>query len=131
MVCLLRCDSLSLSAYHCKALSDFFAVTGDFQSSLFHFFKVMARLHGRAECRPLVVFPICVREYEDNVNETKIVFSKLVDYLIGLPDSAELRRSFLEKLKDTTASSTTPAWCISICICRTSCSDDSPRRRSS
>jgi len=89
---------LSAAVYHCKPLRCFFASTGNIQSSLYHFFKVMAHLH-RSECRKLVVFPICVREFEDEPHETMIVFPKLgKEYKIGLPDSAQLRISFVEKL---------------------------------
>ena len=88
--------------YHCKPLSEFFASTGSIQSSLFHLFKVMARLHSSNECRKYVIFPICVCEYEDNSDKTQIVFPKLDPsrYKMGLPDSPALRSSFLLKLED-------------------------------
>jgi serine/threonine protein kinase len=92
---------LSKSAYHCKPLSQFFASTGNLQSSLLHFFKVMTRLHNNSECRQVVVFPICVREYDDKVTDTMIVFPKLDrSYKIGLPDTIELRSSFVKQLED-------------------------------
>jgi hypothetical protein len=92
---------LSCSEYHCKPLKDFFVSTGNIQSSLFHFFKVMARLHSSSDCRLLVVFPICIREFEDDVAESMIVFPKLGhEYQIGLPDDIELRYSFLQQLEN-------------------------------
>jgi serine/threonine protein kinase len=67
---------------------------------LLHFFSVMARLHKNAACRKLVVFPICVREYNDDPEFSCIVFPRLgPEYQIGLPDTHEDRLEFFEKLK--------------------------------
>ena len=95
--------ALSNAYYHLKSLSDFFCSTGNMQSSLFHYFKIMARLHRNKECRDFVIFPICVREYNDDINGSKLVFPKLVDFQIGLPDTLILRQCFIAKLKTAVA----------------------------
>ena len=93
--------ALSTDIYHCKSMKDFFASTGNIQSSIFHFFSVMARIHGTSECREYAIFPICVREFDDDSEKTMIVFPKLnLPYRIGLPSSADLRNSFMSKLED-------------------------------
>lgn len=91
---------LDPNLYHLKALKDFFACTGNIQTSLFHFFKILTQLHRCPDCRELVVFPICVREYEDSIEHSSIVFPKLgPEYKIGLPDSPAQRERFFERLK--------------------------------
>jgi len=106
----LRCDGpnmiidkmrLSQKKYHNKSLNHFFPCTGNIQTSLFYFFLVMQRLHSNINCRNLVVFPICVREYNDDISECYIVFPKLdSNYQIGLPNEDVLRESFIDKFKD-------------------------------
>jgi serine/threonine protein kinase len=61
--------------------------------------KVMTQLHRCTFCRNFVVFPICVREYNDSAAHSELVFPNMVDYKIGLPDSEEHRLSFLGQLK--------------------------------
>jgi hypothetical protein len=91
---------LDPTLYHMKPLKAFFACTGNIQSSLFHFFKIMSQLHRHPECRDVVLFPICVREYEDSIDHCSIVFPRLgSDYKIGLPDTQEQRERYFEKLK--------------------------------
>ena len=91
---------LDPTLYHMKSLKAFFACTGNIQSSLFHYFKIMSQLHRHPECRDVVLFPICVREYEDSIDHCSIVFPKLgCDYKIGLPDTQEQRQRYFEKLK--------------------------------
>jgi serine/threonine protein kinase len=91
---------LDLTLYHMKPLKAFFACTGNIQSSLFHYFKIMTQLHRFPDCREVVLFPICVREYEDSIDHCSIVFPKLgCDYKIGLPDTQEQRERYFEKLK--------------------------------
>jgi serine/threonine protein kinase len=91
---------LDPTLYHMKPLQAFFACTGNIQSSLFHYFKIMSSLHRHSECRDVVLFPICVREYEDSIDHCSIVFPKLGrDYKIGLPDTQEQRERYFEKLK--------------------------------
>jgi hypothetical protein len=81
---------LDPTLYHMKSLKAFFACTGNIQSSLFHYFKIMSQLHRSPGCRDFVLFPICVREYEDSIDHCSIVFPKLGnDYKIGLPDTQE------------------------------------------
>ena len=93
--------SLSMQAFHCKPLSMFFSPSGNIQSSLFHFFKLMSKLHQSHICRPYVVFPFCIREYDDSVTDTVIVFPKLdQEYKFGLPTLKTQRLSFLKELKD-------------------------------
>jgi hypothetical protein len=95
-----KADSMKLSdAFHQKPLHTFFAATGNIQTSLHRYFKIMARLHEREMCRPFVCFPICVREFEDNVKVSSIVFPKLTGYSIGLPETPELRTLFIQQLK--------------------------------
>ena len=97
--------SLSMQAFHCKPLSKFFLSSDNTQSSLFHFFKLMSKLHQSPICRPKVVFPLCVREYDDSVTDTAIVFPKLdQDYNFGLPTLKAQRISFMEQLKDAVLS---------------------------
>ena len=77
-----------------------FACTGNIQSSVFHYFKIMSQLHRHPDCRDVVLFPICVREYEDSIDHSSIVFPKLgPDYKIGLPDTQEQRELYFGKLK--------------------------------
>ena len=82
---------LDPTLYHMKPLKAFYACTANIQSSLFHFFKIMTQLHHFPDCREVVLFPICVREYEDSIDHCSIVFPKLgCDYKIGLPDPRTL-----------------------------------------
>lgn len=98
---IVRTMTLSSAAYHCKKLSDFFAITGNVQSSLFHYFKVMARLHKSIQCRKFIVFPICVRECNDSQDESLIVFPKLdKSYRIGLPEDEMHRAAFFVQLEN-------------------------------
>ena len=81
---------LDPTLYHMKPLKAFYACTANIQSSLFHFFKIMTQLHHFPDCREVVLFPICVREYEDSIDHCSIVFAKLgCDYKSGLPDTQE------------------------------------------
>jgi serine/threonine protein kinase len=89
--------ALSTLRYHVKPLKGFFSSLSNTQSSLFHYFRVMTRLHE--ECRPYVVFPICVREYENNPEESCIVFPNMHDYHIGFPEEEDLRRLYFVELK--------------------------------
>lgn len=89
-----RTMTLSSAAYHCKKLSDFFAITGNVQSSLFHYFKVMERLHKSIQCRKFIVFPICVRECNDSQDETLIVFPKLDKSIVRTKDSKQIHIIF-------------------------------------
>ena len=91
--------ALSTLRYHMKELEAFFSPHNSLQTSLHHYFRIMARLHQSDECRPHVVFPICVREYEENINESCIVFPKMNGYHIGFPEEEDLRRMYFEKLK--------------------------------
>jgi serine/threonine protein kinase len=92
---------LDLNQYHLKFLKDFYACTGNIQSSLFHYFKIMSQLHRCPECRKVIIFPICVREYDDDINTSSIVFPKLgSEYKIGLPDTETQRECFFEKLNN-------------------------------
>eukprot|EP01031_Cornospumella_fuschlensis_P030751 gene30751-37155_t len=94
---------LDTGLYHVKPLSTFFACTGNVQTSLHHYFRVMSRLHRDEQCRPYVLFPITVREYNDDAKQSSIVYPKLTDYNIGLPATADLRRQFLQQLKTAVA----------------------------
>lgn len=91
---------LNRDLYHLKPLQDFFPSTGNIQTSLFHFFKVMGWLHKSEECRPYVLFPLCVREHGDSRESTQIVFPKLPssEYSIGLPSCVHLQASLLVEL---------------------------------
>jgi hypothetical protein len=96
----IKAMSLDLGVYHLKKLEDFFACTGNIQTSLFHYFSVMARLHAVDACRDLVVFPICVRGYNDDPRYSCIVFPRLgEEYRIGLPEARGDRVEFFAKLK--------------------------------
>ena len=89
---------LDLEYYHLKRLSDFFCSTGQLQSSLNRYFKIMSCLH-KSDCRDYVVFPISVREYGESTEESSIVFPNLSDYKIGLPASQDERYSYLSILR--------------------------------
>jgi hypothetical protein len=96
----IKAMSLDLGVYHLKKLEDFFACTGNIQTSLFHHFSVMARLHAVIACRDLVVFPICVREYDDDPWYSCIVFPRLgEEYRIGLPETRGDRVELFAKLR--------------------------------
>lgn len=87
--------------YHAKSLKDFFCSKGNVQNSLFYLFKIFSRLHSSPACKSYVVFPLCVREYEDNLNETEILFPNLEQYgyKIGLPRDANHRQLYLSELR--------------------------------
>ena len=95
----------STREYHEKPITDFFASTGAIQTSLFHFFKVMSRLQSDPESKLYTVFPYCVREYIDDVQETALLFPNLsiYNYQIGLPKLRAQRVSFLNHCKKATA----------------------------
>lgn len=95
----------STHEYHEKPISDFFAITGAIQTSLFHFFKVMSRLHSDSQSKLYTVFPYCVREFMDDIQETALLFPNLsiYNYQIGLPKSRAQRESFLYHCKHATA----------------------------
>jgi serine/threonine protein kinase len=60
----------------------------------------MARLHAVDACRDLVVFPICVRGYNDDPSYSCIVFPRLgEEYQIGLPETRGDRVEFFAKLR--------------------------------
>ncbi len=71
------------------------------QTSLLHLFKIFSRLHKDPVCKSYVVFPLCVREYEDNPKETEILFPNLIQYgyKIGLPRDANQRQQYLSELR--------------------------------
>jgi len=87
--------------YHAKSLEDFFCSKGNAQNSLLYLFKVFSRLHKNPACKLYVVFPLCVREYEDNPKETEILFPNLEQYgyKIGLPRDANQRQQYLSELR--------------------------------
>jgi hypothetical protein len=85
--------------YYFKNISQFFSVTGNIQTSLFHYYKIMATLHKDESCRKFVVFPLCVREYDDNIEETGLIFPMLQGFQIGLPNLPELRKSLMNQLR--------------------------------
>jgi hypothetical protein len=92
---------LSLHLYYLKPLTNFFMTTGNMQTSLFYYFKVMSCLMKSEACRPHVLFPICVREYADDPSKSSIVFPRLrpEEYHIGLPSNKNMRVKFLNKLE--------------------------------
>lgn len=90
---------ISEDIYHLKYLWSFFSSTGNIQTSLHHYFHVMARLHKHSAARKYTLFPICVREHNDSSETSAIVFPKLSDFRIGLPDTPELRALFLDELR--------------------------------
>mmetsp|Transcript_5093 Transcript_5093/g.7105 ORF Transcript_5093/g.7105 Transcript_5093/m.7105 type:complete len:541 (+) Transcript_5093:788-2410(+) len=96
----------STREYHEKPMADFFPSTGTIQTSLFHFFKVMSRLHSDRESKHYTVFPLCVREYQEDLQETVLLFPNLslYSYQIGLPKIRAQRESFLHHCKLATAS---------------------------
>jgi hypothetical protein len=87
--------------YHCKPLEQFFTSTGNRQSSLRHYFRLMSHLFRDPKCRAVVVFPLCVREYEDRNVDSVIVFPNMSEYnyWTGLPENCTWRRRFMYKLK--------------------------------
>lgn len=94
---------LSTEWYHLKPLNCFFQSTDNLQTSLLHYYQVLQVLHADERCRNFVVFPYCVREYGDDVEESCLVFPKLVGYKVGLPKSQGLLHSYLQLLEEAVA----------------------------
>jgi serine/threonine protein kinase len=59
----------------------------------------MAKSHQCQKCRKFVVFPICVRGYEEDISESGIVFPKMIGYHIGYHEEENLRLLYFVQLR--------------------------------
>ena len=87
---------LSLKRYHLKNIVNFFCSQKEFNSSAMYFLHVLGRLHKNEMSRRAVLFPYCFRQ---DANEYQIVYPRLHDFRIGLPDDESLREVLLNSCK--------------------------------
>eukprot|EP01033_Poteriospumella_lacustris_P001015 gene1015-731_t len=95
---------LDKTKYFFKPLRSMFFVYGKshVEQSLRMHFKVMKALHSVEACREWVVFPICIREDDDNSNKSGLVYPRLdpTRYQIGLPRDPSRRKEYFETLRN-------------------------------
>jgi hypothetical protein len=89
---------LSLKRYHLKEKKDFYCSQKEFNSSVLYFLHVLGRLHKNEMSRRAVLFPYCFRQDYDSY---QIVFPRLHDFRIGLPDDEKLKEEFLIACKNS------------------------------
>lgn len=87
---------VSTELYHMKLDTEFFKSKNDYNDSLLHLFAVMSALFVDDNLRAHILFPICVRQF---ANESQLVFCNLGDYSIGVPDDADLRKSYIDAVE--------------------------------
>lgn len=94
---------LDRSKYHFKILESVYLGYGKahVEQSLRMHFKVMKALHSVEACREWVVFPLCIREFDESMRESGLVYPRLdpSKFRIGLPSDPGQRAMFFEALR--------------------------------
>jgi hypothetical protein len=93
---------LDKSLYYFKELRSMYFAYGPTQveRSLRMFFEVMKALYRVEACRDSGVFPICLRQYDEDDKESGLVFPRLEQpkYRIGLPRDDAIRTAYFKAL---------------------------------
>lgn len=89
---------ISRRYYHLKTAEDIFKTRRSFDKSLFHMFSLLESLYHEST-RQFVLFPLTYRTGSKSFAGGALVFPKLSEHRIGLPEDAELRGRLLGEFR--------------------------------